>query len=195
MGFLAGRTTVTTTVQTTATIPAPGNAPANTLADPTASSGGSVTQSLNYGTGSGFVDVFCAGEFAIGPNASLTLNLFDGGATTADLTTVFGAAANLQLVKSLTIGVISGGDASGVRVGGAASNPWAGFWGSTFDIFPAGPAPPFGSPAGAVVSGTAKNLKITNQSTTATVVVRIHASGSSIVPGNWTGFFGLLTYA
>lgn len=197
MGFSAGTTTVTTTVRITGTVPAPGNAPENALADPSTASTVTTTQSLTYGTSSGKVDVPCAGEFLIAAGGSLTLNLYDGGTTTSDLTTLFGGAANLRRLKSMTFSVVSGGGTEGVAIGGAASNAHTLFLGDTSDkakIFPSGPALPLGSPAGETVTSTAKNVKLENLSSTESVVVRVTASGNQVEPGYAMGVLGL-TYA
>jgi len=198
MGFSAGRAVVTTTVQLSGTLPAPGNAPSNTLANPTANPTATTKQELTYGTGEGEIDVPCNGEFIISAGGTLTLNLYDGGTTTSDLTTVFGAAANLRRVKSLTFAVVSGGGENGVAVGGAASNEFYGFFGAAGDkvkIYPDGPALPLGSPAGATVTSAAKNVKLENLSSTAAVVVRVTAAGTTVEPGYATGLIGMPTYA
>lgn len=198
MGFSAGRTTVTTTVQLAGSVPAPGSAPANTLLDPSTTVTPTITQSLTYGTGSGKADVFCAGEFLMAASGTLTLNLYDGSTTTSDLVRlVTGAAAALRRVKSLTFSVVSDGGTEGVAVGGAAANAHTLFLSDTSDkvkIFPDGPALTLGSPAGQTVTSTAKNVKLENLSSTASVVVRVTAAGSEIESGYAMGVLGL-TYA
>lgn len=195
MGFSAGRCTVTTSVSLSASIPAPGNAPAKTVSDPSTSISPNNTFSLTYGTSSGEADIFCEGEFTIAASSSLTLNLYDGGTTTSDLVRLLtGAAAALVTCKSLTIAVTSGGDTSGVTVGAAASNIFAGFFGDTSDtvtIYPSGPALSLGCPAGVTVSSTAKNLKLTNNSTTDSVTVQVTAVGTSVTVGTVMGLFPL----
>lgn len=196
MGFIGGRAEVVTTVKLSGTIPAPGNAPANALSNPTNTQTESTSQALTYGTSEGKIDVPCAGEYLIAAGGSLTLNLYDGGTTTSDLTTLFGAAANLRDVKSLTVSVVSGGDASGVAVGAAGSNIFAGFFGNSSDIvniYPDGPALALGKPAGVAVTSSAKNLKLANNGASE-VVVRVTAAGTTVVAGMWTGFWGFLTY-
>lgn len=199
MGFSAGTTSISTTVRLTGAVPAPGNAPANTLSDPSTTVTATATQDLTYGTGEGETHVQCAGEFIIAAGASLTLNLYDGGTTTADLVRlVTGAAAALRRVRSLTFAVVSGGSSSGVSVGGAASNEFIGFFGAAGDtvtIFPDGPALPLGSPAGVTVTSSAKNVKLENLSSTAAVVVRVTASGGEVESGYATGLVGMPTYA
>jgi hypothetical protein len=193
MPFSAGKTVVSTTVAVTATVPAPGNAPAHALRERTATPAGAATQTLGFGVGSGLADVFCDGEYQLAAGGALTLNLFDGGVTTSDLTTSFGAAANLRRVKNVTVLLASGGDSSGVTVGGAASNAFTGFWASTFTIFPGGPMPPFGSPAGATVSSSQKNVKLLNNSSSATAVVQVFVTGAGTTAGEPDGWLWLWT--
>ena len=197
MGFSAGRVEVTTTVKVSATVPAQGNAPGNSLPTPTNQPSGTATQSLTFGTSSGKVNVFCVGQYIIAASSSLTLNLYDGGVTTSDLTTVFGAAANLRNVKQLSVRVVDGGSTSGVSVGAAAANPWAGFFGDTSDIvkvFPSGIPLTLGSPDGVTVTSTTKNLKLANNSTTASVTVEVFVNGTTVEAGYAMGVLGL-TYA
>lgn len=196
MGFSAGTLTVSTITKVTGTIPAPGSAPGNTLPAPSTQANVTTTQSLTYGTSEGELDVPCNGQFLIGPGASLTLNLYDGGATASDLTTVFGAAANLRNLKNLSVAVVSGGDESGVRVGAASSNEFVGWFagaGHAADIFPDGPALCHGSPLGKAVTSSAKNVKIENLGAVA-VVVQVIAGGTSVTVGSAMGVLGL-TYS
>lgn len=193
MGFLDASLLLTTNLTMTGAIPAPGSAVANTQDDPAAGVRGSVTQALTFGGGTGNLNAPCGGEYTIAAGASLTLNLYDGGATVDDLTTLLGAPANLRGAKGLTVGVISGGDSAGVTVGGAASDAWAGFWSGTFDVFPGGPAAALGSPGGAPVTSSAKNLKLLNNGS-APVTLQVFVPGTTVAPGFWTGFWGFLTY-
>ncbi len=200
MGFSAGRTTVSTTVAIQATIPAPGSAIGNTLRDRVANPAGGATQTLPYGTSIGQADVFCDGEYAIAAGASLTLNFYDGGTTVNDLTTSFGVAANLRVVRSVVVGVKpETGGTSGVTVGGAAANEWVGFFGAAGDtavIFPDGPALAMGSPAGVAVTSTTKNLKLLNNSSTAPVTVQVFVSGGILTVGTVMGAFPMVvTYS
>jgi hypothetical protein len=198
MGFSAGFTKIVTTITMSGTVPAPGSAPNNTLPDAKATAIATAQQELLYGTGEAKNDIFCAGEYIIAAGGTLTLNLFDGGTTTSDLVRIVtGGAAGMVLCKSLSFAVVSGGDESGVSVGGASSNEFSGFFGAAGDkvkIYPDGPALPLGSPNGSTVSATLKNVKLENLSSSEAVTVRVTASGSSVVPGMWMGF-GLWTYA
>lgn len=196
MGFNAGTLTIDTVVRVAGGLPAPGNAPSNTLTGPTTQTNLTASQSLTYGTSSGKMDVPCNGQFIIAAGGSLTLNLYDGGTTTSDLTTLFGDAASLRNVKSLSVVVTSGGDASGVKVGAASSNEFVGWFSAAGDaavIYPSGPALSFGSPAGKAVTSSAKNLKLENLGAAA-VIVSVVAAGTTVVSGSAMGVLGL-TYA
>ncbi len=148
---------------------------------------------LNYGVGSGYVDRLCVKDIAIAAGSSTTLDLYTG----TDLLGLQDEAAPFRTVKYLEVGIWSGGDTSGVRIGGAAANEWVGFFvaaGDKLDIFPSGPPYRVGSPAGKAVTSTTKNLKIENLGA-AEVVVRVVVGGSIVPPGGFTGLFGgLLTY-
>lgn len=192
MGFSSARMQVATAIQVSGTIPAPGNAPNNTLRDPSTASPAGTTQTLTYGTSSGKIDTPCYGEYVIAASGTLTLNLYDGGATTTDFTTVLSTAANLRRLKSIAFAVLSGGDSSGVTIGGG-SNAFASFWATTFTIFLDGPTASFGSPAGAAITSTTKNIRIVNNGA-AEVVVQVAGSGNVVEPGYWTGFWGFMTY-
>lgn len=194
MGFSSGNTKIVTTVTMVGTVPPGGNAPSNTLPSTTGTPTSTTIQSLPYGVSSGQNDVFCAGEFLLAPSATLTLNLYDGGATTSDLVRIVtGAAAAMVLAKSLTFAVVSDGDRNGVAVGGAASDEFFAYFGAAGDkvkIFPRGPTLPFGCDDGQVVSATAKNVKLENLSASVSVVVRVTASGTSVAPGMAMGPLG-----
>jgi hypothetical protein len=136
-----------------------------------------IGQVLTYGTASGQADIFCFQTRTILAAATLTLDLYTG----TDLKDLFGDTAALRKVKGLCVWVDSGGDASGVRVGGAASDAWVAFFANTSDkhlIFPSGPPYLGGSPAGVAVGNTTKNLLLENLSAV-TAVVGIAIAGTS----------------
>jgi hypothetical protein len=147
---------------------------------------------LEYGTGSGFVDRTSVSDRAVAAGSSVTWDLYTG----TDLPGLQDEAAPFRLVKFLKISILSGGDTSGVRVGGAAADEWVGFFesaGDSLDIFPDGPPFLVGSPAGKAVGSSTKNLKVENLGASE-VVLRVVVAGSTTAPGEWVGFFGLLTY-
>jgi hypothetical protein len=199
MGFSSGSASVQTTVKVAATIPPPGNAVANSLPATTPTPSDSGTQTVPYGTSPGKADVYCVGQYQLAAGASITLNLYNGGATPNDLTRLDGTAANLRNGRQLFARVVSGGDSTGVAVGGAGSNPWYGPLGSATAaplIYPDGPPLPLGSlTANFTVTATAKNLLLTNNSPTATATVNVFVVGVSVTAGTLMGLFPLFTYA
>ncbi len=137
------------------------------------------TQSLAYGTGSGQANLHVVTLRTILAGADATLNLYDGS-----LLDVHGQAAAFRKLRAVVVRVVSGGDASGVDVGedGVVTNPCPLFLKGTTPratVFPSGPAFSAGSPAGATVSNTAKNLLLHN-SGAATVVVEVALAGSTV---------------
>lgn len=152
-------------------------------------------QSLAYGTGSGYADLFIAKTLVLTPATSTTLDLYGG----TDFVDVFGDPANFRAVKSMHIAIddddIVG--TSGVRIGGAGSNCFPCNFADTSDkalIYPA--SNPFlcGSQAGITVSSTAKNLKIENLSLAESVTVVIYIAGSAASVGVPMGLGLLFTY-
>ncbi len=147
---------------------------------------------LQFGTGAGAIDRTSVSDRAIPAASSVTYDLYTG----TDLPGLQDEAAPFRLVKFLKVSITSGGDATGVRVGGAAADEWVGFFvaaGDKLDIFPGGPPYLAGSPAGKAVGSSTKNLKIENLGASE-VVVRIVVGGSVVAAGAWVGFFGILTY-
>lgn len=181
-------------VKVSGSIPAPGNTPTNTIPDAQKTVGGGSTQTVSYGTGSGKGDSFCSAEFAIAPGATLTLDLYAGGVDDEDLPDLFRHAAPLRVVRSVVVAIGTGtGDASGVRVGGAAADEWQGWFvqaGGQQDIFPGGAPFVQGSPAGKEVTATARNLAIENLSASEYVRVRVSLAGGKITSGMSMGTLG-----
>lgn len=147
---------------------------------------------LEYGTGSGTFERECVSDRSILAGSSVTYDLYTG----TDQPGLQDESAPFRVVRFVKVSIVSGGDTSGVRVGGAAANEWVGFFasaGDQFDIFPNGPPYLAGSPTGKAVTSSTKNLKIANLGAVE-VVVRIVLAGSIHVAGEWTGFWGFLTY-
>jgi len=161
---------------------------------------GGGTAATDFGSGSGYGDLFCVGEFSIAAGGSLTLDLYAGGVVAGtDLTDVYGGSAPFRIVRALVVEIADEGtDATaGVRVGGAASNPAALWFVDTsdkHDIFPDGPPYVGGSPVGKTVSSTVRNFKIENLSTSVARIVRVTAAGSRYQAGEWMGFWGFMTH-
>lgn len=147
---------------------------------------------LSYGTGTARIDTEIVAERYLAAGASETLDLFTG----TDLVDVFGDAAPLRLVKFLEVGVADGGDPAGLRIGGASSNAWGGFFADTSDkhlVFPDGPSYRGGSPAGVAVGGTTCNLKIENLGAVG-VTYSVVVGGSAAAGGTPIGLLLGLTY-
>lgn len=149
-------------VLATARVAAQGNAPTNVIASPFAKISRAFTQALSYGTTSGKADIVAATNVQINATSNATYDLYTG----TDIKELLsGASAPFRKVKSVAVAITAGGDTSGVRIGGAASDEWVGFFvaaGDKLDIFPDGPPFLVGSPAGKAVGTTTKNLKIEN---------------------------------
>lgn len=141
----------------------------------------SAEMQLTYGAGSGKVDLICCQDrdltAAGGLTPSLTLDLYAG----TDLKDLDGLAAAFRVVRFVGVYVVTGGDAAGVRVGGAASDAWPAFFAAANDkelIFPGGVPSEHGSPAGVAVGSATKNLLVENLGAAA-VTVRVVVAGSS----------------
>lgn len=148
------------------------------LATNTSAASAGITQSTSYGTGSGQADLFVLREKTLTAGASATYDLYTG----TDLPDVFGDTAAFRKLKEVVIWVSSGGDASGVRIGGAASNPTLMNFADASDkalIFPSGLPFVAGSPAGFTVSAGAANLKVENLGAVS-VTVRVWLAGTSV---------------
>lgn len=118
-------------------------------------------QALTYGTASGQVDLVTCSLRTLLATASATYDLYTG----TDLKDLAGLTCAFRKVKFIQISIDSGGDASGVRIGGAASDEWVGFFsaaGDKYKIFPSGPPFLGGSPAGVAVGAATKNLLVEN---------------------------------
>lgn len=149
---------------------------------------------LQHGLGAGTFDHYTLSDRAVLPNSSVTYDLFTG----TDLRGPVGETCPFRIVRQVKIAILSGG-ASGVRVGGASSNEWLGWFaaaGDQRDIYAGGP--PFwdGDPEdGKPVTSSAKNLKIENLSTTTEAVIRVFVSGSVHAPGTPIGWLWAWTYS
>lgn len=116
---------------------------------------------LTYGTTSGKCDVIVCQDRTLTATSSATYDLYTG----TDLKDLDGQTAAFRKVKLIIVEIVDGGDATGVRVGGAASDTWVSFFANTSDmslIFPGGLPYTGSSPAGVAVGSSTKNLKIEN---------------------------------
>jgi hypothetical protein len=191
MGMTSGSLILETTRAASGTFPPPGHV--GSLKNFTSAQSDTIQTALYFGTGSGTVDTIIFQDKALAAGASATYDLYTG----TDLPDLSSGTAAFRTIRRISISVASGGDSTGVRIGGAASNEWVGFFaaaGDKHDIFPDGPAYEGGSPAGSSVGSTTKNLLIENRGAEA-VVVRIVIGGSIQVSGGFTGLFsGYMTY-
>lgn len=133
---------------------------------------------LTFGTTSGKVDLVTCSDRTLLTTASATYDLYTG----TDLKDLDGLTCAFRKIKFIQISIVSGGDATGIRIGGAASNQWVAFFADVSDkalIFPSGPPFVQGSPAGVAVGATTCNLKIENLSAVS-VTLRILIGGTSV---------------
>jgi hypothetical protein len=148
---------------------------------------------MQHGTTSDEVDTIVCQDRIIGAGASATYDLYTG----TDLLDLNSGTAAFRIIRYAGVFIIEGGDSLGVRVGGAASNEWIGFFvaaGDKQDIFPNALPWQGSSPAGKAVGSATKNLKIENLGAVS-VTVRIAIGGTIQVAGGFTGLFsGYLTY-
>jgi hypothetical protein len=131
-----------------------------------------------YGTGSGTMDRVTCSDRAIPAGSSVTFDLYTG-TTLLDLAGGTCAFRTIRRVKVVIKDAAS--STSGVRIGGAASNEFLGWFvaaGDKADIFPGGPPFEQGSPAGKQCASGTANLKIENLDTTTEVVVTVLVAGS-----------------
>lgn len=179
MALTAGSMSVSGSAQITEVTIAPqGTASTTVIPAPTAGAGVAVSQSLEYGTGSGQADIYCAGNFTLGAGLTVTWDLYTG----TDFKDLFGETAAFRKLKSITVAVLSGGDASGLVVGNAASDAASLFFGAntqTWTVYPSGPPLFGGSPAGVTVDATHKNLKIANAGA-AEITFAVALAGTSV---------------
>lgn len=168
---------VSVTVKATAKIAAQGGASSNAVTPPSTGASGGTNQSLSFGTASGLADIVAVAEVDIAGAGSATYDLYTG----TDIKDMFGGTAAFRKIKSLVVQIMSGGDTSGVVIGGAAADQWVGFFGASGDtltIYPSGPPFVVGAPAGVAVGSSTKNLKIANAGA-ASARVRISIAGTS----------------
>lgn len=163
-----------------ASIAPQGTAASPTISSPTAEATVSGQQSFSFGTASAKCDILCMADYTLAASGGaddVTIDLYDNG-----LPNLFGGDADFRKLKGITVAVLSGGDAAGVTIGNAASNPHQLFFGAvdqTWDIFPSGSPFAGSSNAGVTVDATHRNLLITNNGAVA-VTVRVALGGTSV---------------
>lgn len=152
------------------------------------SDGSAVIQNLAFGTGFAKMDTEVLLQRSLAPGTSETWNLYDG--TTPD---VFNFGATFRTLKGVLCWVSAGGDASGLTIGGGASNPCVLFFGGTTPnqtVYAGGPPASGGSPLGIAVTATTCNVKITNNAAVATEYT-LYLVGSKAASGAAMGVLGL----
>lgn len=133
---------------------------------------------LAYGTGTGACDILVCQDKVINATTAATYDLYTG----TDLRDLDGGAAAFRKIKYAGVFIVSGGDATGFAVGGAAANQWVAFFSDVSDkhkIFPSGPPYQGGSPAGVAVGATTCNFRLENLGAVA-ITVRIVLAGTSV---------------
>lgn len=173
----AGGLTASSSVAVTGTYPPQGVGTTldNTIISQKANN--SVTP-ITYGTTSGKANLITCSVRTINATTAVTYDLYTG----TDLKDLDGQTCAFRGIKFIQVSIVSGGDATGVRIGGAAANTWVAFFADVSDkclIFPGGPAYQGGSPAGIVVGVATKNFKIENLGAVA-VNVEVVAVGTDV---------------
>lgn len=190
MAMTGGQLRASTGIQVNGVYPAPGTGTA--LRNVRVRQATSKQFTLTFGTGDNEADRLVCQDVAIAAGSSATWDLYTG----TDLKDINDQTAAFRIIRYVALQVVDGGDDSGVRVGGAASNEWVGFFaasGDKADIFPDGPIWQMGSPDGVAVGSSTANLKVENLGAVE-VTVRVVVGGTTLTAGQWTGFFGMLTY-
>jgi hypothetical protein len=137
------------------------------------------SQSLTYGTGSGQINVIICQTRTLALSTSETLDINTG------LADVFNFTPTMLHLKYIAVYVITGtGDVSGLSILGGASNPFVGYGINTaaygVTVYPGGPGFQAGEPTvGITVSSGAANIKMTNNSSAASVTYQIVLGGTT----------------
>jgi hypothetical protein len=176
----AGSIQGATSIQIKGTAAPQGTASSSSLQALTTTVTGSAQESLTYGTGNGQVNLIVAQDRTLAASSSETLDLY--GSTTP-LADIFGSNALFRHLKYLAIYIVSGGDVTGLAIGGASSDPFLGPLSGTTPtvlIYPNGPGFQLGEPtAGWAVTTSAGQLKIANQSSSVSVTYRLVLGGTT----------------
>lgn len=176
MAMTSGRATCSVSAGVKGTFPPQG---VSSTLDPTEISQSASAQmaALSFGTATGQIDLITCSDRTIAGGASATYDLYTG----TDLKDLDGNTCAFRKVRLAVVTIVTGGDANGIAVGGAAS-AWPAFFVSgtgRHTIFPSGPPYLGGSPAGVAVGALTCNLKIENLGV-ASATVRILLAGTSV---------------
>lgn len=150
-----------------------GTAASSSLSDPVASATGTGEFTSTFGNSTVMqCDILCGAQYDIAASGTVTIDLYANG-----LPNIFGGTANFLHLRALFIGIASGGDATGIVIGNAGTNPNPLFFGSTsgtWKITATGMPLQGSDQTGTVVSSTSRNLLITNAgAVTASVLVML----------------------
>jgi len=140
--------------------------------------GAAPTQKLAYGTATGQVNLIVAQDRAIAATTAVLFDLYTG----TDLKDLAGLTAAFRHLRSIAVWIVSGGDTTGIRMGGAGLNEstlWFEAVGDMMRIYPGGPPFLQGSPAGVVIDATHKMLKVENLGAVA-ATVRVQIAGATV---------------
>lgn len=136
---------------------------------------------LTYGVGTGKVNLIVCSDHNLTASGGLTPSATWDLYTGTDLKDLDGGTAAFRFVRYAGMFILTGGDSSGVRVGGAASDCWPAFFADATDkwlIKPGGMPFQGGTREGVAVGASTKNLYVENLGAAA-VTVRVILAGSS----------------
>lgn len=165
-------------VSVSASRSAQGNASPLTLPAPRTDASATAEHQIAFGTATAEGDIVCAKQDKLNPGAIATYDLYTG----ADVLDLLAGAAPLRTLRGIVVVINSGGDAAGVRIGGAASNAHPLFFAAANDmqlIAPGGPAFIQGTPTGVAITTLLRNLKIENLGAVA-VTYTVYLCGASV---------------
>lgn len=190
MGMSAGSLLAETSCRVSGTFVPPGQL--GSLANVPVRQSSSVQSNFEFGTTTAQVDTIIFQDVSLAAGASATYDIYTG----TDLKDLNGNSAPYRVLRYFSVSISEGGDSSGVRVGGAASNEfqaWFGNAGDQSDVFPTGPAFQQGDATGKSVGSSNKNIKIANLGRVETTA-RIILGGSIQSSGSPMGLGLLFTY-
>ena len=187
MGMTTGSLLAETAYRVAGTFAPPGQA--GSLSNAVIKQASNQQANFTFGTDDSQVDTIVFQDRVLAAGASATYDIYTG----RDLLDINSGTAAFRTVRYLSVFVVDDGDTSGVRVGGAASNEFLGWFvsaGDQQDVFPNGAPLQQGDPIGKTVSSSNKNIKIANLGAVP-VTVRIVIGGTVQVPGGLMGILGL----
>jgi hypothetical protein len=134
-------------------------------------------ESLTFGTSTGQINIIISQARTLAASSNETLDINTG------LADIFNATPTMLHLKYIYLAIQSGGDVTGLTLAGGASNPFLGPLAGTtptLTVYPNGPGYQNGEPTvGWTVSSGAANIKITNNSSSASVTYQIVLGGTT----------------